>query len=92
MIKMLRFLAIAEGISYLALGLTMYLKYGMDIREPNYIVGLAHGALFIAYCVYVVMAAKEYKWSFGKTAVLGIASLIPFGTFWADWKYLKPAV
>lgn len=89
MIKTLRFLAIAEGISYLAFALTMPLKYGWGIKEPNYFVGMAHGVLFIAYCAFVVVAAKEYKWDFKKTFVLGIMSLVPFGTFWAERKYLR---
>ena len=89
MIKTLRFLAIAEGISYLAFALTMPLKYGWGIKEPNYFVGMAHGVLFIAYCAFVVVAAKEYKWNFKTTFVLGMMSLVPFGTFWAERKYLR---
>lgn len=89
MIKTLRFLAVAEGISYLAFALTMPLKYGWGIKEPNYFVGMGHGVLFIAYCLFVVVAAKEYKWKFNKTFILGIMSLVPFGTFWAERKYLR---
>ena len=46
----LQLLAILEGISYISFGLTMPLKYMMEIKGPNYIVGMAHGLLFMAYC------------------------------------------
>jgi len=52
MIKVLRLVAIAEGISYLAFALTMPLKYGWNIEMPNKIVGSVHGFLFVFYFVY----------------------------------------
>jgi integral membrane protein len=44
----LRIVAFIEGCSYLLLGFTMILKYKFSIPQPNYIVGLAHGILFVA--------------------------------------------
>ena len=89
MLQTLRRLAILEGISYLLLAVTMLLKYVWKIPEPNYIVGMAHGVLFILYCVYVLLCANKYKWPIGQTLILGVASLVPFGTFWAEKKYLR---
>ncbi|MFN6388770.1 MAG: DUF3817 domain-containing protein, partial [Bacteroidota bacterium] len=40
----LRIVAFIEGCSFLLLGFTMILKYKFSIPQPNYIVGLAHGA------------------------------------------------
>jgi integral membrane protein len=89
MIKNLRILAILEGISYLLLGVTMPLKYMMDMPQPNYIVGMAHGVLFISYCSLVIYVAFKRNWSF-KISILSLAaSLIPFGTFYADWKWFR---
>ena len=85
----LHYLAIFEGISYLLLGLTMPLKYLHDIKAPNYIVGLFHGVLFIAYCLWVVIVSKEYKLGIKKTLFMLIASLLPFATFIVDAKILK---
>lgn len=85
----LRLLAILEGISYISFGLTMPLKYMMNIKGPNYIVGVLHGILFIAYCLWVILNHFDRKWPIKRTAILLIASLIPFMTFWADWKILK---
>jgi integral membrane protein len=86
----LRLLAIVEGISFLLiLFVTMPLKYLFDQPLPNQIVGMAHGILFVAYCLYVLIAWREYKWSVGKTLLALIASVIPFGTFVADWKLFR---
>lgn len=89
MLKSLRITAIAEGISYLAFGLTMPLKYMLDIVWPNKIIGMAHGFLFIAFCLLVVIGAYKFKWDIKKTGILLLSSLIPFGTFWAEKKYLR---
>jgi integral membrane protein len=85
----LRILAILEGISYISFALTMPLKYMLDIKGPNYVVGMAHGFLFIAYCVWVLLNHYDRKWPLKTTATLLIASLVPFMTFWADYKILK---
>jgi len=85
----LRLLAILEGISYLLLAVTVPLKYWYDMGMPNRIVGMAHGVLFIAYCVWVVVYAKEAKWKFSTTFWSLIASLLPIGTFVADSKIFQ---
>ena len=90
--KAFRFTAILEGISYLLLfGLTMPLKYWGDIFEPNKVVGYAHGVLFIAYVVLAVAFCWKKKWSLKRFLVLFVASLLPFGTFYADKKSLSRA-
>lgn len=88
-IGQLRILAILEGISYISLGLTMPLKYMMDIKGPNYVVGMAHGVLFIAYCIWVMLNYYTKKYSYKITFILLLASLVPFMTFWAERKLLK---
>jgi integral membrane protein len=77
-----RFIAIAEGISFLLLlGIAMPLKYLADLPEGVTIVGWIHGILFVAFLVvaFEVKAAlnKNLLW-FGKAF---IASVLPFGTF-----------
>ena len=88
-LKVFRFLAILEGISYLLFGVTMPLKYMYEILEPNFYVGMAHGVLFMLYCVLGLASAINYKWSFGFSVMVFVASLVPFGTFYLDAKYLK---
>jgi integral membrane protein len=84
--KTIRFLAIAEGISF---GLTMPIKYIYKIPEPNYVVGMAHGILFIAFCLGALIVQQRYKWPLSTLLILWISSLIPFGTFWSERKYLR---
>lgn len=92
MLKLFRATAILEGISYLLLfGMTMPLKHWADIPEPNKVVGYAHGILFILYVVVAVVFCWEHKWSIKRFIILFVASLLPFGTFYADKKYLSPS-
>lgn len=89
-LRTLKWLAIAEGISYLSFALTMPLKYMYDIPQPNYFVGMAHGVLFIAYCAFVVLVTQERKWKFTKTLIALGASLFPFATFIVDKRMISP--
>lgn len=61
----------------------------MEITMPNKIVGMAHGVLFIAYCVWVIIASKELEWRPIRTLLALGASLLPFATFVVDSKWLK---
>lgn len=81
-----RIIAFFEGISYLLIAFTMLLKYVYGIKEPNFIVGLVHGLLFILYMVYLSILFLKYHWSITKTILSFIASLVPFGTFYAEKK------
>lgn len=85
----LRIVAFLEGFSFLALGFTMVLKYYYDSPKPNYVVGMAHGVLFIIYVFLVLQVAFLYKWNFLKIMLAFVASLIPFGTFYADKKFFS---
>lgn len=89
MLANFRKIAIAEGISYLAFAVTMPLKYGFDIYMPNKIVGYIHALLFFIYIIMTIMCFAKYKWSFSKTFIVGIASILPGATFWVEKKYLQ---
>jgi integral membrane protein len=80
----LRIVAFIEGCSYLLLGFTMILKYKFSMPQPNYIVGLAHGILFVLYIVLLLQVSFLHRWSVIKMLMAFLASLIPFGTFYAD--------
>jgi integral membrane protein len=81
-----RLTAFLEGCSYLLFAITMPLKYKMGMPAPNYFVGMLHGVLFLLYIVLLVVVAAKYKWDFKKIALAFIASLLPFGTFYAAKK------
>ena len=80
----LRIVAFIEGCSYLILGITMILKYKFSMPQPNYIVGLAHGILFVLYIVLLLQVSFLHRWNIFKMFMAFLASLIPFGTFYAD--------
>ena len=80
----LRIIAFMEGCSYLLLGFTMILKYKFSMPQPNYIVGLAHGILFVLYIVLLLQVSFLHRWSIVKMFMAFLASLIPLGTFYAD--------
>jgi integral membrane protein len=82
----LRIVGFLEGCSFLLLGLTMVLKYQFLMPFPNYVVGLAHGVLFITYVLLVLQVSYINKWSLVTMFWAFLASLIPFGTFYADYK------
>lgn len=88
-LTILKKLAIAEGISYIAFGITMPIKYFMHWPLPNYIVGMSHGLLFMAYCLWVLIVGIRFKKKLEFYVVGWLMSLIPFGTFWFERKYLK---
>lgn len=82
----LRIVGFLEGCSFLLLGLTMVLKYKYLMPFPNYVVGMAHGVLFITYVLLVLQVSYVKKWSIKTMFWAFVASLIPFGTFYADYK------
>lgn len=84
-----RAIAIGEGVSYLLFAITMPLKYIFDIREPNYILGMAHGILFITYIALCLHMIYIHRWNLKKSSIALLASIIPFGTFYADHKIFK---
>lgn len=84
-VSLLRRIAFIEGWSYLLLlFVAMPLKYLLDQPLAVRIVGAAHGGLFVALMVVLLVCWILRKWSFPRVFLVGVASLIPFGTFWAD--------
>ncbi|GAB3647598.1 DUF3817 domain-containing protein [Echinicola sediminis] len=81
-LKLFRYISFAEGASYLILlFIAMPLKYTMDMPLAVKYVGWIHGLLFIAY-VYAVFPTKNtLEWSFRRTLMALIASVLPFGPF-----------
>jgi len=88
--KQLRVIAFLEGMSYLILlGIAMPLKYMFDKPEAVRMVGMAHGVLFIAYFIWIFIVGPNKKWTMGEYGLAALASLIPFGTFYADKKIFR---
>lgn len=91
-LSVLRLLALLEGISYLLLlFIAMPLKYYWDSPQPVKIIGMAHGVLFVMFCINLLIVHLKLKWKMGITIGAFISSLIPFGTFYADKKWFRSA-
>ncbi|MBO6606424.1 DUF3817 domain-containing protein [Psychroserpens sp.] len=85
-----RITAFLEGLSFiLLLGVAMPIKYLAD--DPSYVshLGMYHGILFVLYIALAILVAQQFKWSRKTTIIVLAAAIIPFGTFYIDYKYLK---
>lgn len=88
--KLYRIIALLEGLSYiLVLFVAVPLKY--SIGDPTYVklLGMPHGILFVAYLGFAVYFKQEQNWSMKTLAIVLLSSVLPFGTFYVDHKYLK---
>ncbi len=81
----LRAVAFVEGISYLVLlFIAMPLKYAADMPMAVRVVGMAHGVLFVSFCLALLMVLVEGRLTFVRSVLTFISSLLPFGTFVID--------
>ena len=88
--KLFRIIALLEGTSYiLLLFIATPIKYLANDPQYAKMLGMPHGLLFISYVVLAFLLKTEYKWNNRQFLVVLIASIIPFGTFYVDRKYLK---
>jgi integral membrane protein len=93
MIKILRVISYLEGISYiLLLFIAVPIKYYANDPSLVKLLGMPHGLLFVAFVILSLVNSKKYNWSFIKTIVVLISSIVPFGTFYVDYKYFKNSV
>lgn len=94
MTQIFKFTAIAEGISYLVLFFNMLVikPTNMDLYKTLlFPIGMAHGVLFIGYVILAFAIFKSQKWSLKELAIVQLASLLPFATFYVEKKYVKNA-
>tara|TARA_Y100000385_G_scaffold199686_1_gene206813 strand:+ start:757 stop:1032 length:276 start_codon:yes stop_codon:yes gene_type:complete len=90
MIKTLRLISYLEGISYILLiFIAVPIKYYANDPYLVKLLGMPHGLLFVAFVILSLLNSKKYNWSFIKTVIILISSIIPFGTFYVDWKFFK---
>jgi integral membrane protein len=92
MLRLFKTIAILEGISYILLFANML------IIKPNYIdvykqllypIGMSHGVLFIGYIFLAILLQASIKWDLKTFGIILLASLLPFGTFYIEKKYLN---
>lgn len=94
MIKIFKFTAVAEGCSYIVLLSNMLFVKPNNIdlyKTLLFPIGMTHGILFIAYLYLAFMIKDKVKWSLKDFSIVILGSLIPFGAFYIEKKYLKNA-
>ena len=91
-LKTLTQVGFLEGCSFLLLlGVAMPLKYTLGIHEAVRFAGSAHGVLFIAYLVVLLMTAHRVRFPLWGMPLGVVAAILPFGPFLFDY-LLKRAV
>ena len=85
-----RLIALLEGLSFIFLvflGMPLKYLYGNEMLVK--ILGMPHGILFIVYVLTAFLFKKKLKLNIKELLIVLIASVIPFGTFYIDYKFLK---
>ncbi len=89
MINFFKITSFLEGLSYiLLLFVGVPLKYLAGNSFLVKALGMPHGLLFLAYIVLALFIRSRMKWDTKTTFIVLIASLLPFGTFYVNKKYL----
>jgi integral membrane protein len=88
--KTFRIISLLEGVSFiLLLFIATPIKYYAENDSFVKMLGMPHGLLFLVYVVFAILLKYELKWNSKTFWVVIFASVIPFGTFYIDKKYLK---
>ena len=86
----LRIIAFLEGLSFIVLiGIAVPLKYVFGYEHATQEVGMAHGLLFITYTLLLIPVRESKNWNKSQTALAFAASLLPFGTFVAEYHWFR---
>ena len=92
MVKLFKYTAILEGVSFLALFANMLLIKPSNLTLYKIILfplSMTHGLLFISYIVLALLITKAQNWDIKTLFLVLIASLLPFATFFVEKKFLK---
>ena len=88
-VQIFRWISILEAISFLVLlFIAMPLKYIWEMPEYVRIVGMAHGILFILYLFGAYWMFEKLGWSLKILLIVFLSSILPFGPFVVERKYL----
>jgi len=91
-LKTLTIVGYLEGTSFLLLmGIAMPLKYMMGIPEAVKYIGMAHGILFIAYILILLITVGKIKMPLWAMPAGVLGSFLPFGPFIFD-HFLKKSL
>ncbi len=80
-LRTLRYVALIEATSFLALLVMTYVKYHDNSPVGVQILGPIHGALFLAYVLVTFNVRSDAGWSNRATLGVLVGSVIPFGGY-----------
>ncbi|WP_100615778.1 DUF3817 domain-containing protein [Confluentibacter citreus] len=90
LLNIFRVVAFLEGVSYiLLLFIATPIKHFGGDEQYVKLLGMPHGLLFVTYIVLAIMLKNELKWTPKQFAIVLVASIIPFGTFYVERAYLR---
>tara|TARA_B100001142_G_C14091596_1_gene561489 strand:+ start:88 stop:378 length:291 start_codon:yes stop_codon:yes gene_type:complete len=88
--KLFRIVALLEGVSYiLLLFIATPIKYLKGDEQWVKILGMPHGLLFAAYVLIALLIKDKENWKKIDFFIILFCSILPFGTFYVEKKYLK---
>jgi integral membrane protein len=83
-LTLFRRVAIAEAVTWALLLAAMVVKYASQAPHLGELAvrvfGMAHGVVFLAYCLVTVVVAVDRRWSRGRLLLGLAASVPPFAT------------
>ena len=87
----LRLIGFLEGISLLLLlGIAVPRKYAFGDPSLVKMLGPVHGFFFVVFVINTLSVGIEYKWRFSEiTWKVLVACMVPFGTFYIDYRILR---
>ena len=88
--KTFRIVAFLEGLSYiLLLFIAVPIKYWGEDDQWVKLLGMPHGILFVVYIIMSCLIKVEKNWNSIDFLTVLACSIVPFGTFYVDRKFLK---
>jgi len=85
-----KLVSLLEGVSYiLLLFIAVPLKYWGGNEQYVKLLGMPHGLLFVGYIILAFLIKDDENWTSNDFGIVLISSVLPFGTFYINKKYLK---
>ena len=81
----MRYIALTEATSFLALLVASYVKRTGGGEMGVHILGPIHGALFVLYVIVALNLRADAGWSAKTTFWILVGAVVPFGGYVVDW-------
>lgn len=89
MVTLFRLISYLEGVSYILLLFATAIKYFLNNEYWVQVLGMPHGILFLIYVFIAIFLGFKFNWEGKKLAIILLASVIPLGTIYVDFKYFN---